>query len=123
MFQWIKGSSYSMIVTLSPNYITLNNYAASHFKDVKWCMVGIDEDEKKMAIKPVSKTDIEMQIYPMESLHKVSVGTGYARISNKTVMQTLASICDEPLASNAKYAAAYDEKEAMLIVDLNSRED
>lgn len=123
MFQWIKGSSYSMIATISPSYVTLNNYAAMHFKDVKWCLVGIDEQEKKMAIKPVSKNDIELQIYPMDALHKISVGTGYARISNKTVMQTLASVCEAPLASNTKYLASYNEKEAMLIVDLSIKED
>ena len=31
MFQWLKGNAYSMIVTLSDNYITLNNCAANRF--------------------------------------------------------------------------------------------
>lgn len=123
MFQWIKGSAYSMIATVSTNYITLNNTASSYFKDVKWCLVGIDADDKKLAIKPVSKKDIDLAIYPKESLHKISVGNGYARISNKNIMQSLADICEKPLATNTKYTASYDEKEDMLVVDLTSEED
>ena len=90
MYQWIKGNVYKLIATLSDTCITLNNSAANHFADVRWCLIGIDSDELKLAIKPVSKTDIDLHLYSMEDLHKISMGNGYARISNKSLMQSVA---------------------------------
>jgi hypothetical protein len=123
MFQWLKGNAYSMIVTLSDNYITLNNCAANRFSDIKWCLIGLDQKNKRLAIKPVTKKDIDLGIYPSEKLHKVNLGRGYARIANKNLMKSLEEVAQYPLSENAKYSASFDDNEMMLIVDLTSKED
>jgi hypothetical protein len=99
--------------------ITLNNSAAVYFADTRWTLVGLDEENKLLAIKPVSKNEYDLHLYPMEDLHKVSVGTGYARISNKAMMSAISSLLEMPLDS-IKFLASWDDKEKMLIVDLNN---
>lgn len=122
MIDWIKGNNFNMIVTVSQNYITLNNSATSKFSDYKWCMVGIDKQKMELIIKPVSKNDIELHIYPLENLHKLNFGNGYVRISNKAMLSALEEIVSEPLNNNVKYKAHYDENDDMLIVELDRKE-
>jgi hypothetical protein len=119
MFHWLKGNAYTMIATMNDTAITLNNSAAVYFADTRWTLVGLDEENKLLAIKPVSKNEYDLHLYPMEDLHKVSVGTGYARISNKAMMSAISSLLEMPLDS-IKFLASWDDKEKMLIVDLNN---
>ena len=120
MFQWIKGNAYTLIATLSDTAITLNNSAAVYFADIRWCLVGLDSEKQLMAIRPVTKNEYDLRLFPLEDLHKVSVGTGYARISNKTVMASISSMLGIVL-DNVKFLASWDEKEKMLIVDFNKQ--
>lgn len=117
MYQWIKGNVYKLVVTMTDSSITLNNSAANYFSDVRWCLIGIDNDQYKLAIKPVSKADVDLKLYSLEDLHKISIGNGYARISNKSLMSSIAELVREPL-SNSKFTASWDEKNNMLVVDL-----
>ena len=122
MFEWTIGTAYSMIVTLCPANFTLNNVAASKFKDCRYCMLGLNRDEKQVAIKIVTKEDIDLGIVPIENLHKVSYGKGYARISNKAFIKDiydLMQIKDDQKA--LKFNANFDEINQMLIIDLESR--
>lgn len=119
MYMWVKGNVYAPIVTLYANNITLNNAAAAYFQDVRWAMIGIDHEEKKIAIKPVKKKDIERRLVPLEQLHKVSVGKGYARITNKQVMDEISALLGEPLRGN-KFDAMFQDQQELLIVELAS---
>ena len=65
MFQWIKGNAYTMIATLNDTAITLNNSAAAYFADIRWCLVGLDDENKLMSIKPVTKNEYDLHLYPM----------------------------------------------------------
>ena len=118
MFTWVKGNAYALIVTLYPNNITLNNSAAAHFQDVRWAMIGIDAENKKIAIKPVTKREMDLKLVPLEQLHKVSIGKGYARISNKQVVEEIAKIVKEDL-NGVKFGAEFDELQGILVVDLH----
>ena len=117
MFKWIKGSNFTALATMTDTNITLNNSATSHFTDCRWVLVGVDNDEKKLAIKPVSRNDYDLHIYPLEDLHKLSVGNGYARITNKSIMNMISSLVGYPL-DNVKYLATWDDQQSMLIIDL-----
>jgi hypothetical protein len=119
MFHWIKGNAYTLIATLTDTAITLNNSAAGYFADIRWCLVGLDYDTKVLAIKPVTKNEYDLHLYPLEDLHKISVGTGYARISNKSVMTAIAKMLEMKLDS-VKFLASWDDKEKMMTVDLNN---
>ena len=116
MFEWVKGSVYTCVVTLYPNNITLNSSAAEYFKDVRWAMIGLDREHFQLAIKPISKREIDLKLVAMEQLHKVSMGKGYARISNKVVINEIYAMIKDEI-NGLKMSAAYDDKEGILIID------
>lgn len=117
MFKWISGSVYSLQATFYENNITFNASSASKLMDYAWCMVGFDEEEKKMAVKGVPKTDIERNIVSIENLHRLSMGKGYARISNKNMVQLAQKIAGRNCIGE-KLNVRYDDREQLLIVDL-----
>lgn len=118
MFTWVKGNVYSLILTLYPSNITLNSSAASYFEDVRWCMIGIDKDNNQLGIRPVNKREIDLHLVEMDQLHKISLGKGYARISNKAIMEEIAILTHQKI-DGLKVKARFDENENMLIADLN----
>lgn len=118
MFTWVKGNAYALVVTLYPNNITLNNSAAAHFQDVRWAMIGIDHENRCVAIKPVTKREVDIKLVPLEQLHKVSIGKGYARISNKQVVEEISSVLGKEV-DGVKFDAEFDDKQGLLIIDLN----
>lgn len=118
MFTWVKGNAGVLMLTLSSRSITMNAAAAAHFQDVRWVMIGIDADAKQLAIKPVTKQEIESRLVDLNALHKVSIGKGYGRISSKACMEALSELLKQDLDA-LKIEAVYDERENMLIADLS----
>ena len=53
----------------------------------------------------------------LQQLHKVSLGKGYARISNKQVMEEIASMLKQSLNGD-KFEAVYDEASNLLVIEL-----
>ena len=117
MFTWIKGSAHSLILTLYPSNITLNSSASNYFQDVRWCMIGIDHEDMKLGIRPVSKHDIDLHLVDKDDLHKISIGKGYARISNKSIIEEISNVINQEI-DGLKIPAIFDEKEKILIADL-----
>lgn len=118
MFTWVKSSTYSLVFTLYPNNITLNSSAASYFGDIRWAMLGIDKENLCLGVKPVTKREVDLQLVSMDQLHKVSIGKGYARISNKGIMKEISNLIKQPI-DGQKVDVVYDEKENVLIADLH----
>lgn len=117
MFEWVKGNVYTMILTLYPNNITLNSSAASYFQDVRWVMIGIDKKNARLGICPVTKREMDLNLVQLSQLHKISVGKGYARISNKMIIEELSAIIEQPI-DGLKINAIFDESENMLVANL-----
>lgn len=117
MFTWVKGNAYTPVATLYANNITLNQAAAVMVQDVRWVMLGLDHENKRVAIRPVSKQEIDRKQVMLQQLHKVSLGKGYARISNKQVMEEIADMLKQPLNGD-KFEAVYDEASNLLVIEL-----
>ena len=117
MFTWVKGSAYTPVATLYANNITLNQAAAALVQDARWVMLGLDHDNKRGAIRPVSKQEIDRKQVMLQQLHKVSLGKGYARISNKQVMEEIAGMLKQSLNGD-KFEAVYDEASNLLVIEL-----
>lgn len=118
MFTWVKGNAYTLILTLYPNNITLNSSAASYFEDIRWAMVGIDRENCRLGIRPITKREIDLKLVSREQLHKVSLGKGYARISNKSLIDELSELIQRPI-DGLKINAEYDDTENILIADFH----
>ncbi|NBK97534.1 MAG: hypothetical protein EOM50_05875 [Erysipelotrichia bacterium] len=119
MYEWVKGNAYNLNVTLYNTNITLNSATASYFNDIRWVMVGIDAHGKKVAIKPVAKKMIDLNLVPLEQLHKISIGKGYGRISNKSIMLEIKQLLERDI-EGLKFQASYNDQEDFLEVDLSS---
>lgn len=118
MFEWITGNSYANIVTLNQNNFTLNSVSSQYFENVRWCEIGIDALNHKVAIRPITAREKDLDIIAKERLTKVSVGKGYARISNKSAIDKISDIIKKE-CNGLKFLATFDEKEKMLIIDLD----
>lgn len=117
MFEWVNGNAHALIVRVYPTNITLNASAAAHFNDVRYVTIGFNKEQMKVAIKPVTKREIDLKLVALEQLHKVSIGKGYGRISNKLVCDDISLLIGLPLVGQ-RFLAKFDAKEHMLIIDL-----
>ncbi len=120
MFKWISGTTNASVVTLAPHNLTLNSVALTHFENSGWCCIGIDQDKYQVALRPISKKEVDLNLIPSHQLHKVSIGKGYARISNKNIATKIGELIKEE-PNGQKFPAHFDEKEKMLIIDLKSQ--
>lgn len=118
MYEWVTGNAHANIVRIYSNNLTLNTSASIHFNDFRYVTIGIDRENRKIAIKPIPKRDIDLKLIPLEHLHRVSIGKGYGRISNKMVCDEIANLLDTPL-NGEKFLAHFDRKLQQLVVDLN----
>ena len=119
MFTWIKGNANASILTFSTTNITLNSSAAGYFRDVRWCMVGLDHKTNCLAIKPVSKREVDLALVDADHLHKISIGNGYARITSKAMMQEINNMVS-CIIDGCKVRASFCEESNMMIADLNN---
>ena len=119
MYKWVKGNSFNKIATIYAGNITLNVPCISLFEDAKWCVVGIDYDNKKVGIKVVSKDDLDKKTFPEDAMNKVSIGKSFIRICNKSIIKEIAK-ATKKRAEGEKFGVSYNSKEKLLEIDLNS---
>lgn len=122
MFKWISSSTATPMLTFTENAVTLNSAAASHFSDTRYVMIGIDEKEGQIAIRPITRKECELNLYPKDSLYKLTVGKGYARVTNKSVCAQIQQLFSCRL-DNMKLPAYYDDNENLLIAEFLKRGD
>ncbi|EFY08706.1 hypothetical protein [Erysipelothrix rhusiopathiae] len=118
MFEWVTGNAQLQVVTLTEKSLTLNQNASSHFKDSQYVLVGFSKDGQ-VGIKSVTKRDLELNVYPVENLHKISIGKGYAKVNNKALCDLISAKVGKNL-DGQKVIANYDKKERVLTFDLSS---
>lgn len=118
-YTWMQGNSFSQIATIYSGNITLNTPCIDYFEGAKWCIIGIDKDSKKVAIKPVTESETKENKFQLNTLNKVSIGKSYIRISNKNVVKEISKLIKKK-SENEKYNIDYNEKEKLLVIDLNN---
>lgn len=119
LFTWIDGNAHALVVTINQTGILLNQKAANFFKEVRYVSAGIDYKNKRVAIHPVTKQEIEQNIFSLQQLHKISLGNGYGKISNKALVTLMQQQCEVPL-DNIKFKAEYDAENQYLVFSLTS---
>ena len=92
MYNWMKGNVFCMQATINEAAITLNSAAAGTLKDCRYVRLGMDPEQWLMAVQPVSKRQIETGEIPAGQIQKLSVGKGYARISNKEAVREISRL-------------------------------
>ena len=123
-FVWMSKKPIEGVASIYESYITLNKAASSHFENAYGVMLGIDPDRLKIAIKPVSKDDVDTGVVPDEKLHKISVKGSYARVSNKKFLLDVAQIANIKLdnSNSLKFKSYWNKEDHLLIIDLKQPE-
>lgn len=123
-FVWVSKKPKDGVATLYESNITLNKAASSHFERAYSVLLGLDEDGKKIAVKPITKEEFELGAIPEEKRHKITVKASYARVCNKKFMKEIASLLNIALGDNSsfKFQTRWSREESALIIDLNNPE-
>ncbi len=119
-FKWIKNDIATPTVTIYESNLTLNKIACESFVDIRYVLLGIDEESKQIAIKPITKEEIDLGVYPSSQLHKISIGKSYGRISNKAFIRSIGELYNIDFATQngVKYDATFNEQDKILVVQL-----
>lgn len=119
-FEWSTNDIATKTITIYETNLTLNKAACSYFEDVNYVLLGIDKEKKQIGIKPVTRDDINNEVYPKSQLHRISLGKSYGRISNKSFVKDL---CQEfkfdfKETQNYKFNVTFDYVHQIMIAQL-----
>lgn len=123
-FVWASKKPKDGIATIYESNITLNKAASSHFEHAYNVLLGLDNTQKRVAIKPVSKEEFDIGAIPEEKRHKITVKPSYARVCNKKFIKELADVAgiDLQKGHSFKFKTYWEKKDALLVIDLNQPE-
>ena len=123
-FIWASKKPKDGIATLYESNITLNKAASSHFESAYNVLLGLDPEQKRVAVKPISKEEYDIGAIPDEKRHKITVKASYARVSNKKFLKEVAKVAQIDLSDNnsVKYKANWNNEQGILVIDLNQPE-
>ena len=124
-FVWASKKPKDGVATLYESNITLNKAASTHFERAYSVLLGIDENKMRIAVKPISKEEVDSGKIPEEKRHKITVRPSYARVSNKKFMKEVSQVANLDLAQkNAyKFSATWSREDSALIIDLKHMEE
>lgn len=122
MYNWMKGNIFCMQATINEAAITLNSAAAGTLKDCRYVRLGMDPEQWLMAVQPVSKRQIETGEIPAGQIQKLSVGKGYARISNKEAVREISRLIGRH-PDGEKFPAEWNDADGILVIDLKKTEE
>ncbi len=119
-FTWTTNDIATMTISIYETNITLNKAACKYFEDVNYVLLGFDEETDQIAVKPVSKDEIDNNIYPRDQLHRISLGKSYGRVTNKNFIENIARQYHFDFNKNQcyKYKGKYDIIHQMMIIQL-----
>lgn len=119
-FTWTTNEIATQTLTIYESNITLNKAACTHFENVNYVLLGLDLEKKQIGIKPVTKEDIQNNIYPKSQLHRISLGKSYGRISNKSFIESIAEYFNLDFQNEQcfKYQVTFDVIHSIMIAQL-----
>lgn len=116
-YVWMQGNSFTKIATIYQGNITLNTSCFDIFNGINWCLVGIDRENKKVAIKLVTEEERQKNKYIPEVLNHISLGKSYIRISNKNIVNEISNILNKEMRGN-KFLVDFEQSSNQVIIDL-----
>jgi hypothetical protein len=124
-FIWASKKPLDELATLYEANITLNKSATTYFENAYIVLLGLDRENKMIAIKPVTKEEISLGYIPQEQQHNITVKSSYSRICNKLFLKEVSQLINLEYVERHqayKFKASWDKEENALIIDLNKRE-
>ncbi|MCB9499123.1 MAG: hypothetical protein H6689_01090 [Erysipelotrichaceae bacterium] len=116
---WLNKDKKPGVATFTDKAITLNTSVIVALKDCTYVMIGIDDKEDEVIIKPISINDIERAKIDVNVLYKVSINRSYARITSKSVVEKVEQTFKNCDVFNKKFPTSYDEIKDLIHIYLN----
>jgi hypothetical protein len=122
--KWVSKNFEKGTLTLYENNITLNQTATNFLDTAYLVMLGLDYENRALAIKPISKDEYLVGTIDEHLLYKISIGQSYSRISNKKFLKEISTLLglDFTEKKSYKYPIEWHEKDKMLVANLNGGE-
>jgi len=116
---WFNGEPKEIVVTITATNLTINKPGAQFFETANKVMLGYDEDNKTVIIRPLSKGDVLRGDIPEHKRYNISVNATYGRITNKAFINRLSSVFNlEFDEKGTKYKAYWNKSASVLEVRL-----
>lgn len=115
-FMWSSPSAGAPIVSIALYGITFNSAVLDILKRPEMIMIGYDEREKVIGVKPITKQEDDGKGFVFAERER----RGNVRIGNKDFLRYIATSAELNLEKSEKFIASWDEQENILIVDLNT---
>lgn len=119
-FEWSTNDIIKKTVTIYTSNLTLNKAACQYFDNVQFVLLGLDRENNLLGIKPITKEQLDANIYPEDQLHRISIGKSYGRVSNKNFIRNIIHEYNLDIKDNQgiKYTASFDVIHQILLVNL-----
>ena len=123
-FIWASKKPLDDIATLYEANITLNKSATSYFENAYVVLLGLDVENKLIAVKPVTKDEVSLGFIPDKQQHNITVKSSYSRICNKLFLKEVSDLMslDFEASQAYKFKAEWNKKDNALVIDLKNRE-
>ncbi len=119
MIQWFSKNEKTATATIYPTNITINKSGMDMLKDSYACMLGLDVDDGKIAIQPVSKDQFDRRELPSDFLFVLSGGKTYVRISSTDFVSKVGEYLHYDFKKGSKkFSCYFDQHESILIINL-----
>jgi len=117
-YEWYSPTTGAPIVSIAEYGITFNIGAIEIMGKPKYVMLGYDEEEHLIGVKPCDENKENRMEFYKKFRNK------YIRLANKDFIRFLKSRIREDIKIEAKakrYVAKWDKEEKILYVDLNNQ--
>jgi len=116
---WFSRADKESYATIYNTNISINKAGSNQIQSAYAALLGIDEDNKLIILKPISKDKAEDGTLDKDMIFTLSGGDSYTRVSSTDFVNEVAKItkCDYS-EGKKKYLCHFDSKEKVLIIDL-----
>lgn len=116
---WFSKADKNSYATIYKTNITINKVASKFIDDAYKCQLGIDDENKIIYIKPISKQEADLGCINQDDLFNLSISKSYCRISSTDFVKVISNITDKDYSfENIKYECKYLKEENLLQIDL-----
>jgi len=118
-FEWFSRSDKESYATIYKTNITINKSGSSSLQSAYAAILGLDYENKLIAIKPIDKEKTEDGTLDKDMVFVLSGGDTYTRISSTDFVSKVSEITSYDYSTGKKkYLCHYDNKDKVLIIDL-----
>ncbi|MDD4532255.1 MAG: hypothetical protein PHW22_02350 [Bacilli bacterium] len=117
---WFNRDKKSGVATIYPTNITINKVISDTISDAYGVLLGIDEKEKLVVLKPVSINKYDEGTIDKNMFFKLSGGKTYSRVSSTDFVNEISSVFALDFSvSPKKFTCIWDKEEKVVIINLS----